>query len=83
MNKGFADLKSSYLYENLLVQIKRAIMSRRLYILLAILLYEQFIHHTQIYLRPNKQLLALSSILISHFELHPALNPFASMWHVG
>ena len=33
-----------------------AILSRRL-ILLAILLYEQFIHYTQINLRPNKQLL--------------------------
>ena len=34
-----------------------AILSRRL-ILLAILLYEQFVHHTQINLRPNTQLLS-------------------------
>ena len=54
--KGFADLKSSYLYENLPVQTKMAILSRTL-ILLAILLYEQFIHHTQINLRSNKLLL--------------------------
>ena len=45
------------LYENLPVQTKTAILSRRL-ILLAILLYEQFIHHSQIYLCPNKELLS-------------------------
>ena len=48
--------QSSYLSENLRVQTKLAIFSRRL-ILLAILMYEQFIHHTQISSRPNKQLL--------------------------
>ena len=48
--------KSSYLYENLPVQTKMAILSRRL-ILLAILLYEQFTHYTQINLCPNNQLL--------------------------
>ena len=47
-------LISKALYENLPVQTKLAILSRRL-ILLAILLYEQFVHHTQINLRPNKQ----------------------------
>ena len=52
-----ADYKSSYLYENLPVQTKMAILSRRL-ILLAILLYEQFIHYTQINLRPDMQLLS-------------------------
>ena len=36
---GFADRKSSNLYENLTVQTKMAILSRRL-ILLAILLYQ-------------------------------------------
>ena len=53
-DEGFADHKSSYLYENLPVQTKMAILSRRM-ILLAILLYEQFIHYTQINLCPNKQ----------------------------
>ena len=42
----FANLKNSKLYENLPVQ-KMAILSRRL-ILLAILLYEQFMHYTHI-----------------------------------
>ena len=56
-NLWVADLKSSYLYENLPVQAEMAILSRTL-ILLAILLFEQFIHHTQINLRPNKQLLS-------------------------
>ena len=51
-----ADLKSSYLYENLPVRTKMAVLSRRL-ILLAILLCEQFIHRAQINLHPNKQLL--------------------------
>ena len=46
-----------------------AILSRRL-ILLAILLYEQFIHYTKINLRPNKQLLstqqqAYQSVLVT------------------
>ena len=39
------------------VQTKMAILSRRL-ILLAILLYEQFIYYTQIDLLPDKQLLS-------------------------
>ena len=51
-----AYLKTSYLYENLPVQTKMAILSRRL-ILLA-LLFEQFIHLTQNNLHPNKQLLS-------------------------
>ena len=54
---GFANHKSSDLYENLPVQTKMAILSRRL-ILLAIFSYEQFIHYTHINLRPNKQLLS-------------------------
>ena len=56
-NYGVADLKSSYLYENLPVLKKMAILSRRP-VLLAIMLYQQFKHHTQINLRPNKQLLS-------------------------
>ena len=55
--KGDADHKSSYLYENLTVQTKMAILSRRP-ILLAILLYDQFLHLTQINLHPNTQLLS-------------------------
>ena len=53
---GDADHKSSYFYENLPIQTKIAILSRRP-ILLAILLYEQFLHLTQINLHPNTQLL--------------------------
>ena len=45
------------LYENLHVQTKMAILSRRP-ILLAILLYEQFVHLTQINLYSNAQLLS-------------------------
>ena len=60
-----------------------AILSRRL-ILLAILLEEQFINHTQINLRPNKQFFehsaACSSVTI---ELLPALVPFAPLWHAA
>ena len=55
--KGDADHKSSYVYENLPVKTKMAILSRRL-ILLAILLYEQFLHLTQINLHPSTQLLS-------------------------
>ena len=40
------------------VQTKMAILSRRLMLLAAILLYEQFINYTKINLRPNKQLLS-------------------------
>ena len=45
-----ADLKSYFLYDNLPVQTKMAILSSRLK-LLPILLHEQFIHHKQINLR--------------------------------
>ena len=41
------------MYENIPVQTKMAILSRRL---LAILLYEQFLHLTKINLHPNTQL---------------------------
>ena len=50
-------LQSSYLYENLPVQTKMSILSRRR-ILLAILLSEQFLHLTQINLHPNIQFLS-------------------------
>ena len=63
---GFADLESSNLYENLPAQIKMAILSREL-ILLAILLYEQFIHYRLIYAQTCIFGL-LSSVLISHFQ---------------
>ena len=46
-----------FFYENLPVQTKMAILSRRP-ILLAILLYEQFLHLTLINLHPNMQLLS-------------------------
>ena len=49
--------RRSYLYENLPVQTKMAILSRRP-ILLAILMNEQFLHLTQINLHPNAQLLS-------------------------
>ena len=49
---GFAKGKSQYLYKNLPVKTKMAILSRKS-ILLAILLHGQFIHYTQISLHPN------------------------------
>ena len=52
--KGSPITKNSNWYENLPVQTKMAILSRRL-IFLAILFYEQFIHYTQINFCPNKQ----------------------------
>ena len=55
---------------------KMAILSRRP-ILLAVLLYEQFIHFTQIDLRPNIQF--VSSQQRDHFWLLPGLIPFASL----
>ena len=51
---GFADSESSNLYENLSVQTKMVILSRRL-ILLSILLYAQLKYHTEINLCPNTQ----------------------------
>ena len=55
--KGFVDLKSSYLYENLPVQTKMAILSWRP-IPLAILLYKQFIHLTWVNLSAIIQFLS-------------------------
>ena len=49
--EGFVDLKRSYSYENLPVQTKMVILSRRL-ILVAIVLYEHFVHLTRIILHP-------------------------------
>ena len=55
--KGDANHKSHYLYENLPVLSKMAFLSRIL-ILLAILLYEQYIHHTQASVCPKMQFLS-------------------------
>ena len=70
------------MYENLPVQTKMAILSRRL-ILLAILLYEQFIHYTKINLRPNKQLLSTQQqayqSFFSYFLLWFCLRPSAML----
>ena len=57
LHSGFADLKSSFFYENLPVQVKMAILSRRS-ILLAKLLYDQVKHLTQINLRHNIQFMS-------------------------
>ena len=58
MAKGYGPYYFN-LYENLPVQTKMAILSRRL-VLLAIFFHEQFIHHKQIMInvRTNKQLLS-------------------------
>ena len=64
------------LYENLPVQTKMAILSRTL-ILLATMLYEQFIHHTQINLRPNKQLLSTQQHAYQSF-----LSYFLLLFHL-
>ena len=81
--EGDADHKSSYLYKNLPVQTKMAILSRR-HILLAILLSEQFLHLTQINLHPNIQFLRTQQHAYqSFFWLIPGLIPFASLWHAG
>ena len=75
---GDADLKSSSLYENLPVQTKMAILSRRP-ILLAILLYEQFIYLTQNTLRPNIQFLSTQQQAYQSFLVTTGLIPFASL----
>ena len=54
---GDASLKSHYLYKNLPVKSKMAFLSRIL-ILLAILLNEQYIHHTQGRICPKMQFLS-------------------------
>ena len=50
--EGFTDLKRPYSYESLPVQTKMVILSRRP-ILVAIVLYEHFVHLTWIILHPN------------------------------
>ena len=71
-------VKGSPISKALTVQSKVAFFPKRL-ILLSILLYGQFIHHTQINLRPNKQLLSTQQHLISHFWLLSGLIQFASL----
>ena len=56
-------LNTSYVYDNLVVQTRMAILSKRRLILLTKLLHEQCIHHTQINLNPNKQLIRFGSKL--------------------
>ena len=75
--KGDATFKSFYLYEYFPVQKKIAILSKR-QILLAILLYEQFIHLTQVTLRPNIQFFSTQQRAYQSFWLLPGLIPFTS-----
>ena len=50
----------------------------------AILLYKQFIHLTQITLRPQHTVFEYSAACLSFiFELLPGLIPFAILWHTG
>ena len=49
---------------------------------LAILIFEQFIHLTQITLRPNVQLLNNRQSAYQSF-LSPGSIPFAILWHTG
>ena len=80
---GDANHKSQYLYENLLVKSKMAFLSRIL-ILLAILLYEHYIHHTQASICPKMQVFECSAVCLSVIiELLPGLIPFTSKRHVG
>ena len=58
LHSGFADLKSSYFYENLPVQTKMAILSRRSILLANFLLYDQFKRLTQINLCCNIQFMS-------------------------
>ena len=55
------------------VPTKMAILSRWL-IVLAILVYEPFIHLTQINLCPTRSLRLLRSVLLSHFKFTPGFN---------
>ena len=67
---GDANHKSHYLYENLPVKSKMAFLSRIL-ILLAILLYEQYIHDTQASICTKMQFLSAQQYayrsLLSYF----------------
>ena len=74
--EGFADLKRSYPYESLPVQTKMVILSRRP-ILVALVLYEHFLHPvTRIILHANIHVPFLSAI--SPFWSLAGLIPFAS-----
>ena len=73
---GEADHKSSYLYENVPVQTKMAILSKRPK-LLAILLYKQFMHLTQINLHPYTQLLSTHQ---SAYQSFLVTSWFDSIW---
>ena len=61
---------------------KKCFLSRRR-ILLATLLYEQFIHLTLITLRPNIQLLSNRQHAYQSLELLPGLILFTLLWHAG
>ena len=65
---GDVAFKSSYLYELYHVYTKMAVLSWRR-IPLAILLYGQFIHLTQIALRPNIQLFLVTSWFYSIYNI--------------
>ena len=56
----------TYLYEHLPAKSKMAFLSTIL-ILLAILLYEQYIHHTQARIRPNMQYLSAQQYAYQSF----------------
>ena len=76
--EGFADLKRSYSYENLPIQTKMVILSRRP-ILVAILLYEHFVHLTRFILHPNIPFLSARIACLSVvFWSLAGVIPFAS-----
>ena len=62
--EGFADLKRSYPYENLPVQTKMVILSRRP-ILVVIVLYKHFLHLTRIILHPDIPFLSARTACLS------------------
>ena len=62
--EGFVDLKRSYSYENVPVQTKMVILSRRP-ILVANVLYEHFVHLTRIILRHNIPFLSARTACLS------------------
>ena len=68
----------TYLYENLPVQSKMPILSRRL-LPLAILLYEQFKRLTWINLPPNIHFLSTQQHAYQSFWSLPGSIPFASL----
>ena len=60
------DVTLTYLYENLPAKSKMAFLSRIL-ILLAIMLYVQYMHHTQASIRPNMQYLSAQQYAYKSF----------------